>query len=590
MDLDCELIWPQSEDFLQALVSTDGSNPWQMSLDIPSSSHMALGTSRSFEAGSSSKRAVPSGPDHQAVKGVSRVDSGVVTTAAAMLNSITSSFLDGCLHMFFEKFIPVFPVLNRATFDFRHSAQPLLLNAIAIGSLYLGPKDALEKGEELWHHAQTAVTASSQMLITQRGPYDACDGVQLVLTGVLSQIYGVLSKNRGIRSKSQASHLLAFHWAQRCGMLDGEPYHSMSVPPLDASDLEKENQWRLWSAREIQQRSLLALYILDGLVAQMSGEPTSMRHDTNPLYVPSNEAAFQALTADEWISQMRTAATSRSVSFRSILWRLFRPGKEAAWLDTNLSAFSYKVVLEGLQSLLSDSESEERAVVGVPPRSEVRRALSQMHESIRMNASMSSADRLETLLRWHAICLDTNVDSSLLCRNLCAKSEIKQHVWREGRKLKANMDLASWPTTPAARQALLHAMAIREIVEQLPRGRAHAIHVPSSLFSAAAVYSVFALGGGFVVKIPSTVTWPAAFLDVRPNEVNSPVYGNSAMMAESDTARYIRGDHLQGADVTPKHLLYELSSMQNLFGWVTEQWGLAYDMEAVVEEWIGLCH
>jgi hypothetical protein len=31
-------------------------------------------------------------------------------------------------------------------------------------------------------------------LITHRGPYDACQGVQLVLTALLAQIYGALSK------------------------------------------------------------------------------------------------------------------------------------------------------------------------------------------------------------------------------------------------------------------------------------------------------------------------------------------------------------------------------------------------------------
>jgi len=47
--------------------------------------------------------------------------------------------------MFFVRFIPTFPVLHRATFVFRDNTHPLLLNAIAIGSLYLGPKNAIKK-------------------------------------------------------------------------------------------------------------------------------------------------------------------------------------------------------------------------------------------------------------------------------------------------------------------------------------------------------------------------------------------------------------------------------------------------------------
>jgi hypothetical protein len=33
-----------------------------------------------------------------------------------------------------------------------------------------------------------------QSLITHRGPYDACKGVQLLITALLGQIYGALSK------------------------------------------------------------------------------------------------------------------------------------------------------------------------------------------------------------------------------------------------------------------------------------------------------------------------------------------------------------------------------------------------------------
>ena len=47
--------------------------------------------------------------------------------------------------MFFVRFIPTFPVLHRSTFVFRECTQPLLLNAMAIGSLYLGPKASIAK-------------------------------------------------------------------------------------------------------------------------------------------------------------------------------------------------------------------------------------------------------------------------------------------------------------------------------------------------------------------------------------------------------------------------------------------------------------
>ncbi|KEF60707.1 uncharacterized protein A1O9_02268 [Exophiala aquamarina CBS 119918] len=497
--------------------------------------------------------------------------------------------------MFFVKFIPTFPVLHRATFVFRDCARTLLLNAIAIGSLYLGPKDAVAKGETLWHLAHTAIATSWQNLITHRGEYDACEGVQLVITAVLGQVYGTLSKNRAIRTTSQAFHSLGFVWARRSGMFDSEPFDLSSVPSLDAPEAEKERQWRTWVSREIQQRALLAHYMLDGLISQMSGEPTSVRHATNQLRLPSSEAAFEASTANEWISIMRSTSAAETTSFRTILRQLFRPSIEKRWIDTPLSAFSYKVILEGLQSLISDDDTEETAV-GVPTRSEVRHALNQVYESVTTNSSLSCNDRLETLLRWHSICLDTVIDSSLLCRNLCSRYEITQYIWRNAEPSKSSMDLVSWVATPAARSALLHAMAIQELVEQLPRGRAHAIHMPSSLFSAATVYSVFTLAGQPVLQIPCTVVWQDVLSSGRQPTSNSYLSlselstSSQMLLHETDTLRYIHGDVLYGSSGTSRNLLYELNSIHKLFRCLYAQWGIAFDMENVVEQWIGICH
>ncbi|KAK5221266.1 hypothetical protein LTR72_006826 [Exophiala xenobiotica] len=709
LDVDFDLIWPDSEDLFQSIMSTETSNQWQMPLGTlpfsasPTASDVAFGTPSSFDERPSSIGTIPSGGNHQAVQDVSKMVSNLSSsvTAAAKSTSITSIFLDECLHMFFVKFIPTFPVLHRATFVFRDCAHPLLLNAIAIGSLYLGPKDAVTKGEALWRLAHTAMATSWQNLITHRGPYDTCEGVQLIITAILGQVYGALSKNRAIRSTSQAFHSLGFVWARRCGMFDSQPYPLSSVPSHDAEDAHKEQQWRLWVAREIQQRALLAHYMLDGLISQMSGVPTSVRHATNQLGLPSSDAAFEASTASEWISHMQSQplpSSPTAPTFRSILRRLFHPhppanGNEPSssssrWLDnidtnntitttnTNLplSAFSHKVILEGLQSLISDDDTDEITAVGVPTRREVRCALNQVYESITLNATLSSADRLETLLRWHSICLDTVVDTLLLCRNLCSRYDITQHIWptREGggpappaqpaqpqpqpqppqqpshlhshsqtssSSSSKNLDnLVAWVGTPAARIALLHAMAIQEIVEQLPRGRAHAIHMPSSLFATATVYAVFALAGTPALKIPCSVVWQdVILLDTNGTTSNtshtshndflslsdlnaaaaagtgtgigismgmgmsmnmSTASGMNSLSSqnsqnnlnETDTVRYIRGDVLYGSNVTSRNLLYELNSIQKLFRCLFAQWGVAYDMESVVEQWISLCH
>lgn len=192
-------------------------------------------------------------------------------------------------------------------------------------------------------------------------------------------------------------------------MFDTEPFSVNQLPFPSASHAEKDHQWRVWAAREIQQRALLAYHILDGLVAQMSGDGASTRHVANPLVLTSSEAAFDASNPDEWLAHMRSQKTEQP-SFRLVFRSLFPPIGSLRPLDYQFSAFALRVVLEGLQSLVSDSDESDVATVGAPGRPDVRRALAQVHETINMSIHLSAPERLEVLLRWHTICLDTMIN------------------------------------------------------------------------------------------------------------------------------------------------------------------------------------
>ncbi|KAK2792437.1 hypothetical protein FQN52_003372 [Onygenales sp. PD_12] len=580
-ELDFSLVWPDSEDLYQTIISSDAANQWQVPLGTlplpsnpPKSNSMNFESPSSFDDRGSPIGAIPCGGSHQAVQDVTEMvaTSSSSVTAAVEANSITSVFLDECLHMFFARFIPTFPVMHRATFVFRECTHPLLLSAIAIGSLYIGPKDAVAK----W-----------QVMITHRGPYDACSGIQLVLTALLSQVYGALSK-------------VATH-------------SENNLPSSGSSDMEKDYQWRTWASREIQHRALLAYYILDGLVAQITAEATSVRHTANQLGLPSNEATFEASTPDDWLVHMRSQHTSQ-MTFRSIFRFLFSPTGLPQQLDHSSSAFSIRVILEGLQSLLSECDEDDFIAVGTPMKSDLRRALSRVYKSTNRTALLSPDERLELLLRWHSICLDTATSSSILCNSVCARYKITQHVLGSKGSTTPPLDLAKWVNTENARRALLHAVAIQDIVEQLPRGRAHVIHMPSSLFAAATVYSAFCLAGSTRVNLPRTVIWENVVLSPEEEEEEEEgteaeaclalgeLAGSTGVVVGSDTRRYIRGDRdddddlpagssgVVGGSNATRNVLYELNSMQKLFRCLCSQWGIAHDMENVVDQWITLSH
>jgi hypothetical protein len=402
----------------------------------------------------------------------------------------------------------------------------------------------------------------------------------------------ILLQNRAIRTTSQAFHALSFFWARQCSLSTSAPPSSTALPSITASDADKNTAWRFWAAKEIQQRALLGHYLVDGLISRMSGEIPSVRHAANQLCLPSTEAAFEARTADDWLTAMnkQEEVQSQQPSFRKIISSLFLlNGHGNDLIHPSCSAFSLRVVLEGLQSLIPDCDNDNDdydSLLGVPTKSSLRRALAQVYSSITA-AEISEPERLELFLRWHTICLDLCKDSSLLCRAVCARYNITQHVCpgsqhQVGNQVK-DVDLISWAQTEDARRALLHAVVIQEIVEQLPRGRAHVIHIPASLFASATVYCVFSLAGQTSVSLPEVVDWRSALISGY-EEVDI----GELCEGRRETKRYLRGELL--SSMNSKNLLYELNSMQKLFRCLCSQWGIAYDMEEVIDQWISLCH
>lgn len=455
---------------------------------------------------------------------------------------------------------------------FRECSHALLLNAIAIGSLYLGPKDSVAKGEVLWRLAHTAVATSWQTLIEHQGTYDACKGVQLIITALLGQIYGGLSKNRAIRTTSQVFRPLVFFWARNCGMYETAPYSMENLPAADAPSDLKEHQWRIWASRETQQRALLAYYVLDGLVAQSSGDTTSTRHVSNPLNLPWSENVFNAESADEWLIACTNAHTPDQPSFRAVFRSLFPPEGNFRTLGYQFSAFALRVVIEGLQSLISDFEGQD-AAVGIPEKSDVRRALAQVHETISMSIHFSECERYELLLRWHTVCLDTMVNSVVLSRHICSQFGISQHVSGGARTTSPCFDLTEWVSSENARRAIIHAIAIQDIIEQLPRGRAHAIHMPSSLFAAATIYIAFSLAGQATVRLPRTITWQDALLSLYDLHLGQ---DDIPPDSRSDTRRFVEVQDPSVASLratSVRHLVYELHGTLKLFHCLSSQWG-----------------
>ena len=175
---------------------------------------------------------------------------------------------------------------------------------------------------------------------------------------------------------------------------------------------------------------------------------------------------------------------------------------------------------------------------------------------------MTEVEKLENLLRWHAVALEAVIKTPPLCHHISKKWNVRQDLWPDSNFREQNYDLPAIVASLSGRKALLHAVAIQQTVEQLPRGRAHSISMPSSLFAASSIYGLFSFVGQHNVRMPSSIEWA----DV--------VLAESDLHIENETGQYIQSNRLT-AGSTSRNVLYELNSVQKLFRSLATQWGIS---------------
>jgi hypothetical protein len=520
-----------------------------------------------------------SGPGKHAIHQIYKL----IDDLAKRLNSdlhntgLTPTFLDACLKEFFGKVSPCFPIIHEPTFSARDCIPPLLLNLVALGSLFVCQTDAASKGEILWRLGHTAVATSWQTLIGLRGPRDRCNGIQLVLTALLGQTYALLSSNANIRTTAFVFHGLGFYWARTSGMYMVEDLPPDSFLTLDKDAESKEEIWRTWAAAEVQRRACLGHYILDGLISQASGSPASARHAINNIGAACSDAAFTAETADDWITAM--AATHNGTS-RVRLSEVFVQAcsKDYTMAPLQLSRFSISVVLEGLQSFVADLDEVSSPALGTVSRAQITRGMLNIYDgNILPLRSSSNSDYLPLLLRWHTVCIELSTPTISLYRRISKTYNLPQVLG--GIPVKSwtgPFDLVTWAKSSDAFRSLLHALSITRLLKLIPLGQAHAIHIPGAIFAAAIVMSAVGLWNKNQLDIPKLYRWHDVWADVLVEETQS----QRADPADCGAMNFLHSLDPAGTSGTSSvSLIYELNSLQIGLKTVASRWGIAAQME-----------
>lgn len=469
--------------------------------------------------------------------------------------------------------------MHEPTWKLKRTGPFLLLNIVAIGSLFLGSEDAISKGEVLWEIAQAAASTRWNYsydlnLRHVAGDYPA---TQIVETALMGQLYAMLSKTVRLRHMAQSLHGWAFSWARTLGMFDLPACRPEDVPSPNDSLQVKAAAWNRWAHTEMQRRTVLGVFIIDAQLARYSAGVPLGKHVLNSLQCAASEAPFNAQSPDEWITELGKVGPTPP-SYRELYLAIFDARPEPPLVQ--LSLYSMLVVLEGMQALVSETIAASGAALGIPSREDIIRSLFRLRESF-LGRLDDTIEMVELQIRWHTLCIDVITDSVQLSRRICSA---EQPVFCIGQTSPSLVDEESktWPQTMHARIALLHALAIKDLAQRLHVGRAHAVTGPAAVFAAATICYGFVRADIHELRVPTQVDLEAAheFASSSTRMPDSTFSSKGVSLLRS----YLQNRQLM-TDYKLVSLRQCLYTCQVVLRSMASQWGIAKDMLDLMAPW-----
>ncbi|KAG9606034.1 C2H2 type zinc finger domain protein, partial [Aureobasidium melanogenum] len=479
-----------------------------------------------------------------------------------------------CLDIFLSRFSRILPIVHEPTFDPSQTAPSTLLLMLALGSGLLASNAAVSRAESLWSLAHAGAITSWPTMLSSQGSYDPCPGVQLVLTAAFGQIYAILSSNIRLRTTAQVVHPLGFHWARQSCMYN---YHyNFDMTPQNDPSVPLDTTWRKWAAAEVQLRAVLALYILDGQIAQLSGTCTCVRHSINALPMPSTRAVFAAPDATTWKTEMSRSMTVKS-NFRDFISALYKNESVLPGMQ-HVSPFAIRVVLESFQSFASERLDAGGDAIGSPSQQDTADAMIRLYRA----CIQGSEQQDDLALRWHSILgFSMFTDIHMLCGQLCTRYSVSQQLCMSNitnPSREAWPEIEPWTESYGGRVTLIHSLLISDKLKSLASEFATGMHLPLCIFSAAVVVLAYLSAGRDSIAVPDVIDWQTS------DEICTGDFGDhseATIRSRTETLRFCNNITDDGWKL--RRLRVELQGLRVQLRILGTTWGVCEPMEATLD-------
>ncbi|EXJ85918.1 hypothetical protein A1O1_06287 [Capronia coronata CBS 617.96] len=396
-----------------------------------------------------------------------------------------AEILDIALGLFFRRFHPTVPFIHVATFSVRNTPTPMLFAICLIGLSILGTTGATRFVSRMFPSFLQRVC----------NDLSACAGgsappvQQLVVfgTALLTLNLSIVTGDKDSFNKCQMLYVSLTSMAQQNGLFTADDGQSLDAVLSEMA--ESDDRWKAWSRIESAKRLILGLLLADSWYANLLSKAPIIRSEMVCVFAPCDEALFQAKSATQWQSLLRSGESQSAPTFRleDLLQRDVESIGRLGYLGrSSLLALLQIQILEAYQRLMPTDQLTVGAFIPwhvYVGDTRAKTVISAVLAANRTAGPLSKVDDTNCVVLWHSLCIMLLADPRLF----------ELAAGRHGAlpATAALENVAQWSQTQAARRACVHAAQNFKLMSERRVSDNVTIHSVNALFASALVLGLY---------------------------------------------------------------------------------------------------
>lgn len=370
--------------------------------------------------------------------------------------------------LFFDRFLPLFPVIHAPTFCLTPDNTLLFLSICSVGSLFVNSAYAAMQGTRIFERLNKAILASWEIILCR----SRTKALSMVQAAILGQTFAILSGRSRDLVLADVLHGAVMTWARESNKRNLYSQDNYRHSSVDSTSPDIVEQWHLWVAKEQHDRVEIALNIHDAELSSLLHHDPIRKHRLNQVPQLATDNLFMAPTAKEWAVLYRQASSDISHNIH----------RETYVQDASKNSRFYAYgILESIGTLLVEARQADSLTDDQSQH--ISNLLMQWWRKYSPLLRNEGDDPFGLPILWHSIYMSMYADMNLL----------EQAIGRDGeaQALAVVTMVRNWASSLEASKCLAHALLIQHSFEQMRVSSEPAIHVPRALFWAALAWLCF---------------------------------------------------------------------------------------------------